>query len=288
MPALIGWFQKRFDSRPLAIARIIVGLAALMKIFIFAPSIRRFFSSTGTMEFPVLFEPVIPRTETIALVLILLWVGFAALFLIGFWTRLAGAGLAIVILAVITFDQQLYSNHLYLLTTVVALLTLAGAGGRYSLDAWNDGARPSVPRWAATLLKLQLTSVYFFAAVSKLNSGFLEGTIFQLAFEPSMLQWIEAWVDLGTLAIAAIVTELFLAIAFWIPRVRWVALAAAIGFHLANVVIMDRGGAVNLFIFGMIMFSMMLVFFEDRFQPIEVAEASESPDEREIPAPVRA
>ena len=41
-------------------------------------------------------------------------------------------------------------------------------------------------------------------------------------------------------AVASILTELFLAIALWLPRLRWLALLVGIGFH---VMIIYTGGA---------------------------------------------
>lgn len=260
MPRVTALLNQRVDGRALGIARIVLGLAALLKGLLTATSVY-LFQSADVLRYPYTPFEVSTPSGTIALGVVFFWVIFAFLFMIGFGTRLSGALLALMIFLVIGLDQQFYSNHLYLLATVTALMTIAGAGAWYSIDAWRSPGERSVPRWAVLLIMLQLTSVYFFAAITKLNDGFLSGAVMERAFEPAMRERVEQLISLETLAPLAIVTELFLAFAFWHSRARLLALPAGLGFHVLNVAIMGRGGSINLAIFALIMLSMMLVFF---------------------------
>src|SRR4029079_19384281 len=75
------------------------------------------------------------------------------------------------------FDQQLYSNHLYLATLVMLLLTIAESGARFSLDARWAGGRDLILEWPIVLLKIQISIVYFYAALLKINSQYLSGVM---------------------------------------------------------------------------------------------------------------
>jgi hypothetical protein len=255
-----AFLDQRADGRALGIARIILGLAAILK-GIATATIVHSYQSGNYLSIPYAISWLATPSGMFATGLSLLWIIFAFFFMIGFGARLSGALLAVVIFMIIAIDQQFYSNHLYLLGTAVVLLTLAGPGSRFSIDARRSRVEPTVPRWALLLIMLQLTTVYFFAAVTKLNEGFLSGAVMRRAFEPSMRERVEQVIAPDVLAPLTIGTELFLAFAFWSARLRLVALPVALGFHLLNVVIMGRSGTINLSIFALIMFSMMIVFF---------------------------
>lgn len=261
MSRLTDLLDQRLDGRALGIARIILGLAAFLKGLLTAASVQQF-QSADPLRFPYpVLGSVIPAEGVFGTLITLFWLVFALFFMIGYETRVSGALLTVMIFLVIGIDQQFYSNHLYLLGTVVALMTIAEAGNRYSIDARRSAGESTVPRWAVLLIMLQLTSVYFFAGVTKLNEGFLSGRVMERVFEPSMRERLERVIALDTLAPLAIMTELCLAFAFWHSRTRLVALPVAFGFHVMNVAIMGRGGMYNLAVFALIMLSMMVVFF---------------------------
>lgn len=263
MQRLTAFLDERVDGQWLGIARIILGLAAVCKGVVAGVSVYAY-QNGDYLSFPYTrFELAAPSGIT-ATVVSVAWIIFALFFMVGFGTRLSGALLAAAIFLTIGIDQQLYSNHLYLLGSLTVLMTIAGPGARYSIDARRGLSDPTVPRWAVTLIMLQLTSVYFFAALSKLNDGFLSGAVIERSFEPSMRDRIEQVISLEFLAVLAIGTELFLAFIFWSARGRLFALPVALGFHIVNVAIMDRGIAINLSIFALIMLSMMLVYFTDQ------------------------
>ena len=75
---------------------------------------------------------------------ILLWVLVAIAFVIGWRTRVAGAVLGCLIGYSLLLDQQLYSNHLYLLFLIVVLLTIsaAAAAGTTQVDCASSKPLP--------------------------------------------------------------------------------------------------------------------------------------------------
>src|SRR5690606_18039977 len=97
---------------------------------------------------------------------------------------------------------------------------------RWSFPALRTRQHAPVPRWPQLLLMPQVSVPYLLAPSSKINPVLLSG-------EP-LQSWL--WADLPprafpALAVATIASELFLAIGFWIPRVRVLAAVAGLGLH---------------------------------------------------------
>lgn len=134
--------------------------------------------------------------------------------------------------------QQLYNNHLYLLATLL-LLTLADSGACWSLDARRRGMRSYLAAWPASLLKWQVSVVYGFAALAKINTVYLSGAVSksQFALAPAWFmptQTLDALFPL--LAVLSIVMEGFLAGGLWRVRWRYVALLVGVALHGFGVV----------------------------------------------------
>ena len=133
-------------------------------------------------------------------------------------------------------DQQTYSNHLYLMLPVAALLTVAESGAAVSLDARRAGGRDWVPGWPVWLLCAQISIVYAFAALAKLNPDFLSGSVVASYLRrDGLLAVPAAWRSLEpmlVMSLFAICSEAFLAFALWIPRWRPAALVVGLGLHL--------------------------------------------------------
>ena len=140
---------------------------------------------------------------------------------------------------VFLLDQSLYLNHLYLVVLVTGLAAFLPANRALSLDA---KLRPSirtetVSRWTLAVLRAEIGLVYFFGGVAKLNADWLSGVPMQLmlvdrgdvlgqtAGEP----WAAYLFAYGGLTFDLLIVPLL-----WWNRTRLPALAAAVGFHLAN------------------------------------------------------
>jgi hypothetical protein len=153
------------------------------------------------------------------------------------WLGVASGSLAYVVL----LDQQTYSNHLYLFAILAAMLALRG-------------------RYVALVLKGQLTLVYFFAAVSKLNPAFLSGLVIAGSLRPEFDRLRTPWV-LVPLAVSAIGLELFIADSLWVPRRRSRAATFGILMHVSFVVLMNN--TVSLAAFGIACVSLYPLFWHD-------------------------
>ena len=243
MPRIDSLFQivtRRTDARPAAIVRMLVGLAAIgfaLEAWV----------DLGRVLLPQIVDmPYVawyPRISVAILPLFIgLWLCVALAFALGLGTRMCGVILTLSMAYTLFFDQQIYSNHLYLGTLVVLLLTIAESGARFSFDARRSGGQALILEWPILLLKIEISIVYFYAALLKINLQYLSGVMLSSFWPFSQLAALPGgWAAvLPIAAVASILTELFLAIALWVPRLRWLALLVGIGFHL---MIIYTGGA---------------------------------------------
>jgi hypothetical protein len=254
--------SARVSSRSVGLFRIAIGFVAFLSgienLAILAHVIE-----PGKARFP--YGPLawnLPQgaVEPIAIV----WLTLAIAFTAGIATRAAGFGLAATMGFVLSVDQQLYSNHLYLLTLTVLLLTLADSGAGCSIDARRGRGGATVAAWPLLLLKLQLTIVYLFAAVTKINAGYLSGDILSATLRTDRVPFLPATWQTSTLyevlAILSIATELFLMGALWSSRWRRVGLATAAGFHGMIVFLMADAISINFVIFSSEMIMLYSIF----------------------------
>jgi predicted DCC family thiol-disulfide oxidoreductase YuxK len=168
---------------------------------------------------------------------------------------------------VLLLDQQTYSNHLYLLCLLVLLLAWADAGAAYSIDARRSGPR-MVANGPVALLRAQLSIVYGFSAIAKLNLIYLSGAVISLNLErewwlaipaelhvPEVLMWV---------ALATILGEIFIALGIWIERWRPSVFVVGLALHAGIVVSMMRTERLQLAIFALEMFALYILFVDPR------------------------
>lgn len=237
--ALLRLVRGRLDPWPLAAARIGLAAAALLKsadLAMVMPEI----AAPGTLRLPHPWSPLPPLAPAAAWGLPAAAALAAIALALGWHARLAAAALAAALGTALAADRQLYSNHLLLLVVLVAMLALTDCGAARSLDARRRGRTPdAVTAWPARLLQTQLTAVYAFAALSKLNADFLSGAVLAVHLGPPAATEPVGTDLLAALAAAAVATEAFLAVALWLPRLRPAAFVVGAGFHLAILVSME-------------------------------------------------
>lgn len=232
--ALDRVIDARANARAAGVARVVIGIAAVIKALVLAPVIVRF-GDPAVIRVP--YAEWLPAVTDLPAGLVLgAWLLAAAAFTVGVWTTLAGATLTVLLAAVLLADQQLYSNHLYLLTILVGLLTVARAGSAVSVDSRGGAGQDELPGWAPWLIRVQVSIVYLFAALSKVTGTFLSGTVVAVTLRSDGPLAIPAgwrtFEPMATLSILAILTELFLAGALWIPGWRRTAFVVGLGLHL--------------------------------------------------------
>jgi len=231
--ALYRLADARVPARPVALARVAVGVGALLQVLPSGGALYRLMDP-AYVTIPYAYGTP-PLSYAGWLVFCGLWIAAAVLFALGLWTRVAGGVLVAVLTSLLLVDQQTYTNKVYLFAIEAFFLSVAGAGAALSLDARRRGTRATVPAWPVFLVMAQLSIVYVFTALSKLNAEFLSGDV--LLGASRLLRWLAeavSWRLAAALAAGAawgtIVLEL--ALAAWPWRPRWRGIAFAVGFVL--------------------------------------------------------
>jgi hypothetical protein len=178
------------------------------------------------------------------------------LFALGIAARAAGATILLFLVYCISLDQQLYSNHLYLLIILLSLSLLGQVPTAGVLGTRNSRFLPAWPLWLAGF---QISVVYLFAALSKFNLSFISGGILANSWVkegifavPEQYKTPEYFMPL---AISAVILELFLALAFWFPRYRVGTLMAGVLFHITIALTVAPFEQLNLVVFSLMMFA---------------------------------
>jgi predicted DCC family thiol-disulfide oxidoreductase YuxK len=205
--------------------------------------------------------------EALWLPILLLWTSCAVALLVGHRSRLAAGGVAILVAFFIRFGD-IYSNHFFLLGVLALYLTVADGGASCSLDAHRRGTTEFVPVWPVRLIQLQVSVVYFYSAIGKLNPDFLSGNvIFYRSNEAMLLPNLDAVaypILFASLSILTIATELFISISLWIPRLRQIAFGLGLTIHLSMISFITPSpkDILRLMIFALLTLSCYLLFLE--------------------------
>lgn len=233
------WLQQivsnRVDSRSLAVVRIGIGFALFLRGMVTWEMMRRVYRP-GLCSLP--FFDWLPRIHTAVIPIFgSLWCLAAICLMVGYRTRLAGGALVLLVGYFLALDQQFYASHLYLMGLICLLVTIGESSAVMAVDTNRDGSRTVIPSWPVTLLKLQLSIVYFFGGITKINPTYLDGSVIYSNLRTTgFLAIPESWMTVGPMqfmAVGSIVTELFLSFAFWIASLRRLAMWIGTGFHLS-------------------------------------------------------
>lgn len=168
--------------------------------------------------------------------------------LLGAWYRVCAVLFFVAFTYVFLLDQTQYLNHFYMVSLVSLLMCFVPAHRYLSVDA---ARRPEIrsqtaPVWALWILRGQVAVVYFFGGVAKLNADWLRGepmrdwlaarTDFPVIGPLFTEEWMVYGFTYGGLLLDLLVVPLLL----W-KRTRWLALAAAVFFHLMNAKLFSIG-----------------------------------------------
>ncbi|UXA14684.1 HTTM domain-containing protein [Mycobacterium sp. SMC-8] len=147
-----------------------------------------------------------------------------------------------------------YNHHLYLLILIALIL--------------------AVDIEVALLLKIQLTIVYAFGTLAKVNDVFLSGTELHISMvERSVWATVIGQPAPSALlipmSIGVVIAEGFLAVGFWFRSTRWVALVIGVGLHCSMMILLSDSLArfVNLLVYGGLMYTLYIPFFSDKIEP---------------------
>lgn len=245
------------SARPLALTRIVVGVAALIRAGV-AWGILAAFDDPRVLRIPVVEGFVAPDSAT-AQAIVIVWALAAVGFILGWRLPWTGGALAASIVGYLLLDSQTYSNHLYLMGLIVVLLTVGRADSALAVGA-DEGA---IPYWPVLLIRLQVTIVYGFAAITKLNDEFLSGLVLAGTLNGGIVDLPDSLRTPGFLslvAVAAVATELFVAVFLWSRTFRPWAFLLGGGLHLA--ITMLIGPFLELLVFSLVMVATYPLFLD--------------------------
>lgn len=243
------------DSRPLGLARIIIGTAALIRVYVAWRVLRRL-SEPQVVKIP--YADWLPDPSLgLVIAVVGVWAVAAVMFTIGWRVALSGPLLLGTIVVTLSLDQQAYSNHLYLMAWLVLLLTLASAGSGINISR-DD--RPIVA-WPVFLIMLQASLVYGFSALTKLNESFLSGSVLAGTLGRGIVPFPDALITpriLSVVAAGAVFVELFVAIFLWRRRFRPAAFLLGLALHVSITLLMTD--TLELLVFSLEMLAIYPLF----------------------------
>lgn len=251
---LTGWsdlVQRRVDGRAVALARLMLGLALItITLESFATLA---LMADGRMTYPW-FDGAPAPTRIVAMgVLVAGWLSGIALVIGILPSPMALVG-SMSCLVTLLSDQQTYSSHLTLLTILLFLLTFARSDARWAVSANLRRDDPTVPFWPQLLMMTQVSVVYLFAGLNKIQPIFLSGRPLQEWMWPELPLAVFVVLSWGTVAV-----EVLLAVTLWVAPLRRWAMVAGIGLHLSIVGLLAEENWI-LAAFGLTMFATYPLF----------------------------
>lgn len=191
-------------------------------------------------------------------VVMLPWMALSFAVAVGWYGRRSAAGL--VLLATYLLAGGFYANHLYLLALVLLLVALSDCERHYAVRTRGTGP---VAGWPLFLMRAQLSIVYFFAGVAKINPEFLHGDTLQAHFENSVFPVPDLAAFLVPLSLATVAAEIFIGLGVWSDRLRPSAFALVLPLHMMMPLVSQSASQVaGIGIFTAIMIVLFASFLE--------------------------
>lgn len=206
---------------------------------------------------------------------------------LGLFYRLNISLFALLWTASYLMQKTNYNNHYYLLVLLSFLMVIVPAHRYASYDVKRKPGIRSLtcPRWCILLFAVQMSLVYFYAGIAKLNPDWL-------AANP-MTTWMKAksdFVIIGPLlalpltpwilAYGGIAFDLFIAQGLWFKATRKIAFICAVFFHLVNSAVFQVGIFPFLGIAATIFFfppdKIRQIFFKRKPAVVKIPEAPAS------------
>ena len=206
-------------------------------------------------HFPALdgFLPTFNREAIVVSALVMTYLAMRTA--VGVATR-HGTILFTALYAAIYFSSQLDSfQHHVLLIFLLASLSLLPDSVR---SIGEDPADPIESGWVFRLIFFQVSVVYLFAAISKMESAWWDGRVLEEILSKDTPAWVESAIKslgFGTVAKLTVVTELFLALSIHVRKLRLPCAAVGIAFHAG---IQLAGFRIGLFSYYMIGFYLLI------------------------------
>ncbi len=259
----------------LGIFRILFGLVFSWQIwkFIYESDVALYFSEIK-LNFPysiVWFLSPLPLPE---FRLLMYGLFICSFFLaIGLFYRLSAIILFLGWTYIFLLDQIYFNNHFYLMSLLVFILIFINGNARYSVDNWLFPKSRSayVPQWQLLLLKFQVSIIFFFSGLGKLNADWLSGYPLKIWFKeitfPNVLidQFFASDITALFFSYGGLLLDLSVAFFLMNRKTKYFAFIVLILFNLSNHYIFSHsasGGQIGVFPF--LMLSCILLFIDNK------------------------
>ena len=252
---MLRYFTDTISSRPLGLARIGVGAAATIRGLVAIPILWKL-AQPETLLLPYVDWTPNP-SEGLVIILLVTWITAGLLFTFGWKVPVTGPILLAALVGTLLLDQQLYANHLYLMTWLIFLLILADSGSSLAVGEQHR----KVVRWPVLLIMAQISIVYVFTAITKMNSEFMSGSVLASVLGGGVIPFPDSLRTPGLLSLvaaSAVFVELFVGIFLWSLRLRVVAAVLGVVLHLSITLLMTPTS--ELFVFTLEMLAIYPLF----------------------------
>ena len=159
-------------------------------------------------------------------------------------------------------DQAKYLNHFYLICLLAFITVFLPANRRLAFDCLRKSTLRSdiAPAWTLWLLRAQMSIVYFYGGLAKLNADWLRGEpvrgwLHEQAAQSSLGAWVGSEWMVGVISYGGLLFDLLIVPFLLWRKTRMIAFTVALGFHLTNHWLFDIG------IFPWLSIAMTALFF---------------------------
>jgi len=255
---------RQVSSAPLVVFRILFGA------LLFYSTVRTIYKGwvhelyvLPTYHFTFIKDLPLPSENTIYAIFGLL--ALSSLFMIfGLFYRISATVFFLLFTYVELIDKTYYLNHYYLVSTLVFWMILVPAHRSYSLDSliFPKIKTTICANWCILIFKVQLSMVYFFAGLAKVNADWLLQAQPLATWLPGRytLPVIGKWLYLKEVAFLfswlGCLYDLFIWAFLWFKRTRPLAYFFVLVFHILTGILFPRIG-----MFPYIMIVSTVIFF---------------------------
>ena len=192
------------------------------------------------------------------------------LIMLGAFYRFSAISLFILWTLTYLMQKSNYNNHYYFLVWVCFLMAVVPANRYYSVDASlnRKNSSETTPRWTIIIFQIQVTILYFFAAIAKLYPGWLDNRYLPIRLNSSAawfadtkyFSWLAPYLRMPELAeilaYGGIAFDFLIIPLLIIKKTRKPAFIMALIFHIFNSITLQVG------IFPYLALAMSLFFFD--------------------------
>jgi hypothetical protein len=157
------------------------------------------------------------------------------------WRARAVASLLFVLLLPLAGLEIGQLSRQVMLTALLCFSFIRSGTVRFPWRRTSGGESSAGPAWPIRLIQLQLTVLYGVNALAKSTPQYLSGEAlmdlsaelsnFRVDLSDGVMELAVLAIPLSVAAPASALAEYFLAAAFWVPRLKWVAALAGLAFH---------------------------------------------------------